>query len=512
RILIPNAHAMGALSKGCGSCKRRKVKCDENRPCCIRCCKAGIECTGFTPRLRFVDETPRIRRSLAASRAQSHKSSTPPSPAPLLADTLPLTAFRDDIFISYLFSKMFRGEYQHPLNATREIQCGLPTHWIPELVKTPQRPRQRSWDALAAIVFGQSHNSQDVMTHALKLYGQALSELRNKLSNPDDRCTESTLASMTALYIYEKTWMLHADGLGRLLEWRGPRQLKSYAEKSIFLEHRIILVAKSIVSHQRTFLHDPIWKTVPWEDNLASKSEIDYLVDIGTDIAEYISQLKRHRTSRGSQEFEYSRLRTQVATSLKELNNWWHQRETEHTQVATEVTSHWTANEPLFPTHLRYDTLWTAFAVCTYDAIRILLLQLWYTLQLFTSSIQTIDQEFVLDVPNRTALLGISSDTKGLAREILRSLNYSYGESRRFVCTFSFLFIQDIAYGCFDEGSKEAIWVAEHGWAELTNFDVEDANLLKRLLPPGQIKAGDVSLGSVGNAAHVLLTPTDQNF
>lgn len=263
-------------------------------------------------------------------------------------------------------------------------------------------------------------------------------------------------------------------------------------------------VAKSIVSHQRIFLHDPIWKTVPWEDDPASKSEIDYLVDIGTDIAEYISQLKENRSS-SSHGFLYPRLRAQVAASLKELNNWWHQWEAEHTQAATEVTSHWTANELLFPTHLRYDTLWTAFTVCTYDAIRILLLQLWHTLQSFSSSIQTIDQEFVLDVPNGTALVGISSDTKSLAREILRSLKYSYGESRRFIHTFNFLFIQDTAYGCFDEGSKEAIWIAKHGWAELTNVDdIEDANLLRGLRPPGQIKAGDGSLDSVGNTAHIL--------
>ena len=159
-----------------------------------------------------------------------------------------------------------------------------------------------------------------------------------------------------------------------------------------------------------------------------------------------------------------------------------------------EMTSHRATSAPLFPTLLEHDMLQTAFMVCTYDAIRILLLQLWHMLQLFPNSIQTTGQVIVLDMPNRMALLGITSDTKGLACEILRSLKYCYGKSRRFIGTFTFLFIQDEAYGCFDQGSKEAIWVAGHGWAELANFvDIEDANLLKRLLPRGQIKAGDVS-------------------
>lgn len=212
---------MGALSKGCGSCKRRKVKCDETRPKCARCRNASIECTGFAPRLRFVDENPRIQRSIAVSHTQTHEFSTVArssplafhssrmprsqslSPAPFLANPLPLTAFQDDIFISYLLSKLFEGKYRYPSNAAGKSRCGLPTDWMPEMIKTPQNQRHKSWDALAAIVFGQAHNSYNVITNALRLYGQALSELRNQLSNPNHWRTDRTLASITALYMYE---------------------------------------------------------------------------------------------------------------------------------------------------------------------------------------------------------------------------------------------------------------------------------------------------------------------
>jgi hypothetical protein len=36
---------------------------------------------------------------------------------------------------------------------------------------------------------------------------------------------------------------MHVDGLGRLIEMRGPSQYKHFPEKSLFLEHRSILVA-----------------------------------------------------------------------------------------------------------------------------------------------------------------------------------------------------------------------------------------------------------------------------
>jgi len=128
------------------------------------------------------------------------RQSQPLNLPPFLESTLPLTAFKDDIFISYLFSKLFEG------SNGGENRCGLPMDWIPELVKTPQKSRHKSWDALAAIVFGQAHKSYNVITNAFVLYGQALSELRDKLSNPDDRRTDSVLASMTALYVYEVSY------------------------------------------------------------------------------------------------------------------------------------------------------------------------------------------------------------------------------------------------------------------------------------------------------------------
>jgi hypothetical protein len=51
--------------------------------------------------------------------------------------------------------------------------------------------------------------------------------------------------------------------------------------------------------------------------------------------------------------------------------------------------------------------------------------------------------------------------------------------------------------GCFDLDSREALWVSEHGWAEPENTDdFEDANLLRRLLPLSQIKAGGSNLST----------------
>lgn len=206
---------MGALSAGCGSCKRRKILCDETRPKCNRCNKAGIQCTGFTQRLRFVDENPRVRRSMKVSQRQSHdfsaiiSTSSPvfhSSQIPLsqpnsfdtsLANTLPLIAFKDEILISYLISKLFKGP------DPTQVRCGLPKSWISELSNTPQMPRHKSWDALAALIFGQAHKSHEVVKKAHGLYGQALVEFRRILSDPSSLRAERMVASITSFYTYE---------------------------------------------------------------------------------------------------------------------------------------------------------------------------------------------------------------------------------------------------------------------------------------------------------------------
>lgn len=74
-LLDTAIHTMGAQTSGCASCKRRKIKCDNIRPKCTRCLRAGIDCTGFEQRLRFVNENNRVRRSIAVRLAQSHEFS-----------------------------------------------------------------------------------------------------------------------------------------------------------------------------------------------------------------------------------------------------------------------------------------------------------------------------------------------------------------------------------------------------------------------------------------------------
>ena len=214
---------MGALTLGCRICKRRKVRCDGKKPKCDRCSRLGIDCPGFAPRLRFVDERGRIQRSMSSSRNQAREFATAEdkfmiarhpyqkqysyaqaaSPASVISDFLSLKPFEDNIMISYLCFKLV-GHGDSNSSTTASIsQCAIPKQWVSELTTIAGRPRHKSWDALAAVVFGRAHNDQKVVCRALTTYGQALSELRGRLSNPDEWAADSMLAAITALYMHE---------------------------------------------------------------------------------------------------------------------------------------------------------------------------------------------------------------------------------------------------------------------------------------------------------------------
>lgn len=109
---------MGAKSKGCTTCKLRRVRCDETHPFCRRFQKAGWECEGNRVIPRFIDEASRMGRKLAVKSNQEadhlskihYKPCTAKQPASFpVQPSLHLNGFLDDILIKYLESKIASG-------------------------------------------------------------------------------------------------------------------------------------------------------------------------------------------------------------------------------------------------------------------------------------------------------------------------------------------------------------------------------------------------------------------
>lgn len=204
-----------------------------------------------------------------------------------------------------------------------------------------------------------------------------------------------------------------------------------------------------------------IWKTVPWEDDPGTKMPAEYILDILSDVAGVLADSDRYSSlDHAGEDIELSR-RTQLL--IEALNAWWRYWVDKHPAAcqehfpSLESTSTRDSEGLLFPSLLRFSDVWDAHAVCLYNIARILLLHIWINLP--QQSVP--DATFLLDEANDTPLLGISSDIKGLAHEIVRAYEYCHDDSRRFVGTFCIILPQDIAYECLDPNSREARFLFE---------------------------------------------------
>jgi hypothetical protein len=163
---------------------------------------------------------------------------------------------------------------------------------------------------------------------------------------------------------------------------------------------------------------------------------------------------------------KYYDFRDRTRSMLKQLNDWWRDWSKTYPQACktfvpdlkTTITKD--SEGLIFPSLLQYDSIWTAHTVCLYDTARILLLYIWSK---FAPHLDHDEQALILDEPNNTPLLGITSDMTGLAHEIIRTSEYCHEPSHRFVGTFCVVLPQDTAYACLCPESREARFLARQG-------------------------------------------------
>lgn len=214
---------------------------------------------------------------------------------------------------------------------------------------------------------------------------------------------------------------------------------------------------------------------MPWEDDPQSKKPIDFLVDLLADISELIADIDED--CRGITALDFCSFKNRAVNTLHSLNAWWEDWLSKHPKACKEVPSTSEpriikdADRPPFPKVLAYDGLWTANIVITHDALRILLLQVWQFIVNADASVLKCEPDLPFDKPNDTPLLGISSDIHGLAREVLRSLEYCHEHSECFLGTICSFLALDVAYGVLDKESREGRWLWENAWTDLSKMN-----------------------------------------
>lgn len=238
----------GRRIKRCGTCVERKVKCgeskfppsthkalktdvdvDEQQPHCQRCKNAGLTCSGYHSKLKFVDEGTRFSSTVTcntkavAKPATTTKCSRPTTTSKTLTKRVQtpkthinyLSPPRDTLFLPYTLSKLCPG-----MNSGDPMQAASMFY---QLLTAPQSALHHSCvQALSAMYFGRTNRDRQACQQGLMFYSHALTQLRTDISNAASDF--STILSVLCLCLYENivfsqptAWLMHYDGLGRIV-------------------------------------------------------------------------------------------------------------------------------------------------------------------------------------------------------------------------------------------------------------------------------------------------------
>lgn len=377
------------------------MKCDEAKPECERCKKATYRCAGYdqswlneAPFEREAHKRILVRNQLYNAR---HNAFLPKQalisqgllPAEKVAQELDLSAFREDICRSFLFHRLCSGE-----NLSKAISWWLnPT----PRVQVQSRTLVSASKAMVAAFFGRIHQQPLIMNEGTKFYGEALRNLSSDLSHKVKAYTFETLGATMALNMYEmihltpdSTGLLtHAGGIKDLIYARGPELHKSYPEKEIYLEARVILVANAIFSCQRTFLEEQKWKDVPWEEDVSAKSMFDYIVDVLSDLPYFLQQVAHANIStatdlpeRPDKELLQKQLLERLQI-LRKLRGEWHIKYSTpvwQVPVASASSQGSDSIRPPFDAAIHFADVFRAYEYCAYQMACILLFLLYQDL------------------------------------------------------------------------------------------------------------------------------------
>ncbi|KAF2658238.1 hypothetical protein K491DRAFT_739813 [Lophiostoma macrostomum CBS 122681] len=259
----------GPISKGCDRCRRRKIKCGEQRPACQQCTKANIPCAGYRclTDLVFRDETALLRNRhkfvasavksaailpsaacspswkkqngmLSAADHSPGSRSERPSRAllPSLHDRAAGFVFANFVYSDAPVTETFADYLKH-----QYVQSGT------ELALS---------SAMQALgLFGIAHTSKagtDVL-EARRVYGRSLALTREALRDPERRSTDEVLAAVWFLAMVEnmtassldqyRSWYAHIEGAMSLISLRGKQQFDSELGRILFFKFRAQLMS-----------------------------------------------------------------------------------------------------------------------------------------------------------------------------------------------------------------------------------------------------------------------------
>ncbi|KAJ5290404.1 uncharacterized protein N7443_010657 [Penicillium atrosanguineum] len=326
-------------SRGCSTCRRRKIKCDESFPECLQCIKNRSQCSGprtgafFVHALPDRSSRPVVKHTPAHLQSQTitrnHKKTNdlmlwPPSVVSILQPD------RTDIFDQLFVSRFIESfGFQAPAKNTPS-----PT-WLDELAAFLTLPApsfvKHSIRAGTMFFYGSLADDVSIKTEACRWYTRSLKGLQDLLSKKTSSFTGDVICAVVMLAHFEnlagtskEAWFQHVRAAARMLESGGAESCREGFLHQLFRHLRLLVFVASIFKNEEHVFSSPQWTEIPFE--LYPKGPFDRLVDILFVLLPCLTAAdKLIKLQTGNAEPIRTNLRAQILGLVSQLHHWWTQ-------------------------------------------------------------------------------------------------------------------------------------------------------------------------------------------
>ncbi|KAL4881337.1 C6 zinc finger domain-containing protein [Aspergillus karnatakaensis] len=284
-------------SKGCNTCRKRKIACDQQKPVCGNCTRSKRICGGYRKETVFVLVQPAAEKTHTFLRARSLSETDFVEGEELklqqdtgLSDAISsLTSVvqgrqeRGPFFpeTSLAYAIMHSHIERHNLVQAFLSSCfpsewfAASLSWLPLLGELPTKVEalETSSAAIAAAALGHMSSDSVLVKQSLRYYTQALCQLRKALASPNLALEDGTLAACMALSLYEalecpnlgsEGYFNHCRGLIALVQARGQDAHSVGAGHRLFLGVRVPEILFALKEGHSTELCELSWVERPW--------------------------------------------------------------------------------------------------------------------------------------------------------------------------------------------------------------------------------------------------------
>jgi hypothetical protein len=293
-------------SKGCATCRKRKIGCGLQMPQCAQCIKSKRICGGYQRDRTFINHSAcegweisptkivvnaPVTATLTSKAFVTNHVTSPIEDTTvtlaskrdlcslILQDPCPLALYRQQligVFLTYHLVEKKRGSIETKSWFALLSQLPFPIIAL-----------DRSLLAICTARLGHIHNDEALVQKSLAMYTVGLGELQKALYDPELMYSDQTLGSCMALALYEvmecpagtkHAYASHRSGCARLIQLRGVGAHVSGLGHHMFVFFRLQTIMSALEYHQPTYLSEEIWRTLPWRYN--PKTRFDKLLDI----------------------------------------------------------------------------------------------------------------------------------------------------------------------------------------------------------------------------------------